>query len=161
MEEPAGPNPNETLGRAHTEVTTDMGRVEAKVAALLSALGLPLAVLAAVVPNRHLPTAVAFLLGIAGAGMVAGAVAALAALLPLGVTGASAPGSFLRWAECVTADQVLDDLATDRRAARLIQRSQLLRRKFRMLRLAVQFGMAAVVFLALALAAALGGAMAR
>ncbi|NEA50442.1 Pycsar system effector family protein [Streptomyces sp. SID10815] len=156
MEQPANnPDPNQALTQAHAEVTADMGRTEAKVAALLSALGLPLAVLAAVIPSGHLPAAVAVLLGLAGLGMVAGAVAALAALLPLGVTGSATPGSFLHWAECSTPDQVLNDLATDRRAARLIGRSRLLRRKFRLLRLAVQFGMAAVAVLAVALVVAL------
>lgn len=151
MEQPNSPNLNEALTRAHAEVTTDLGRTEAKIAALLSALGLPLTVLTVVVPGRHLPAAVAVLLGLAGVGMVAGAVAALAALLPLGVTGSAAPGSFLHWAECTSPDQVLDDLAADRRAARLIGRSWLLRRKFRLLRLAVLLSIAAVAVLAGAL----------
>ncbi|MFF9644744.1 Pycsar system effector family protein [Kitasatospora aureofaciens] len=149
------PDLNEALTWAHAEVTTDLGRTESKIAALLSALGLPLAVLTFVLPGRHFPVVVAVLLGFAGAGMLAGAVATLAALLPLGVTGCAAPGSFLRWAECSTPDQVLDDLAVDRRAARLIRRSRLLRRKFRLLRLAVQLGIAAVVALAMALVVAL------
>ncbi|MGW2539667.1 Pycsar system effector family protein [Kitasatospora sp. NPDC001574] len=155
MEQPNSPDLNEALTRAHAEVTTELGRTEAKVAALLSALGLPLAVLTVVVPGRHLPAAVAVLLGLAGAGMMTGAVAALAALLPLGVTGSGVPGSFLRWAECDSSDHVLADLAVDHRAARLAGRARLLRRKFRLLRLAVQLGIAAVVVLAGALAVTL------
>ncbi|MFF3006339.1 Pycsar system effector family protein [Kitasatospora sp. NPDC057940] len=155
MEQPTNTNQNEALTRAHGEVTTDMGRTEAKVAAILSAFGLPLAVLAAVVPGRHLSVAVAVLVGLAGTGLAAGVVAALAALLPMGVTGETAPGSFLRWAECDTPDEVLDDLAEERRAERLIRRSQLLRRKFRMLRVATQIGIAAVAVLIVALVVAL------
>ncbi|MER6314608.1 Pycsar system effector family protein [Streptomyces sp. NPDC001581] len=156
MEQPNNnPDVNEALTRAHAEVTTDLGRTEAKVAALLSAFGLPMALLTVVVTGRHLPAAVAVLLGLAGAGMLTGAVLALTALLPLGVAGSATPASFLRWAECSTPDEVLDDLAVDHRATRLIRRSRLLRRKFRFLRLAVLSSIAAVIVLATALVVAL------
>ncbi|WP_327068738.1 Pycsar system effector family protein [Kitasatospora sp. NBC_01302] len=157
MEHPSSnPDLNEALARAHDEVTTDMGRMEAKIAALLSALGLPLAVLAAVIPGRTLSTAVALLAGLAGAGLAAGVVTALLALLPIGVY-KEPRGSFLRWASCTTADEVLDDLAEDRRPERLIRRSALLRRKFRVFRIAIYISIAAVLTLALALAVALAG----
>ncbi|MFD7738042.1 Pycsar system effector family protein [Kitasatospora sp. NPDC059800] len=157
MQQPTNsPDLDDALAQAHSDVTTDMGRMEAKIAALLSALGLPLAVLAAVIPGHSLPTAVTVLIGLAGAGLVAGVVTALLALRPIGVH-AQPRGSFLRWASCTTADEVLDDLAEDHRAERLIRRSGLLRRKFRVFRIAIHISIAAVLILALALAVALAG----
>ncbi|MFF7254809.1 Pycsar system effector family protein [Streptomyces microflavus] len=139
---------DEQLAQAHAEVMAEIARTDGKASALLSALGIPLAVLVAVLPGRELPAAGTVLAGVAVAGMVAAMLSTLRVLEPH--IGNTTQGSFLRWANC-TPDEVLADLAVDRRKAQLVVRSQIARRKFAMLRIAIRITAASVVILALAL----------
>ncbi|MFJ3974873.1 Pycsar system effector family protein [Streptomyces sp. NPDC090021] len=136
------------LAQAHAEVMTEIARTDSKASALLTALGIPLAVLVAVLPGRGLPVAGTVLAGIAVAGMVAAMLSTLFVLRPH--ISHATEGSFLRWAEC-SADEVLADLAVDRRTAQLVVRSQIARRKFAALRTAIHITAASVSVLALAL----------
>ncbi|WP_328742153.1 DUF5706 domain-containing protein [Streptomyces caniferus] len=139
---------DEQLAQAHAEVMAEIARTDGKASALLTALGIPLAVLVAVLPGRELPAAGTVLAGIAVAGMVAAMLSTLRVLQPH--IGNATQGSFLHWANC-TPDEVLADLAVDRRKAQLVVRSQIARRKFTMLRMAIHITAASVVVLAVAL----------
>ncbi|MER7111220.1 Pycsar system effector family protein [Streptomyces sp. NPDC000229] len=142
------PNADDRLAQAHAEVMAEIARTDSKASALLTALGIPLAVLVAVLPGHELPVVGTVLAGIAVAGMVAAMLVTLFVLRPH--IGNATQGSFLHWAEC-TADEVLADLAADRRTAQLVVRSQLARRKFAALRTAIHITSGSVTVLALAL----------
>ncbi|MER8116289.1 Pycsar system effector family protein [Streptomyces sp. NPDC094031] len=139
---------DEQLAQAHAEVMAEIARTDGKASALLTALGIPLAVLVAVLPGKELPAAGTILAGVAVAGVVAAMLATLRVLQPH--LGNATHGSFLHWATC-TPDEVLADLAVDRRKGQLVVRSQIARRKFAMLRTAIHITAASVVVLALAL----------
>ncbi|MFF4528169.1 Pycsar system effector family protein [Streptomyces sp. NPDC001407] len=143
---------SEPLARAHAEVSAEISRTDGKASALLAALGIPLAVLVAVLPGHNLPATGTVLAGVAVAGLVAAVLVTLFVLRPH--IGNATEGSFLHWADC-TADEVLADLAVDRRTAQLIVRSQLARRKFEALRVAIHIAAGSIVVLALALAVSL------
>ncbi|OII68329.1 hypothetical protein BJP39_00570 [Streptomyces sp. CC77] len=143
---------DDLLAQAHAEVMAEIARTDSKASALLTALGIPLAVLVAVLPGHDLPAIGAALAGLAVAGMVAAMLITLFALRPH--IGNATLGSFLRWAEC-TADEVLADLAVDRRTTQLVVRSQIARRKFAALRTAIHVTAGSVALLALALLAGL------
>ncbi|MCC2278905.1 DUF5706 domain-containing protein [Streptomyces sp. ET3-23] len=145
---------DDQLASAHAEVMAEIARTDSKASALLTALGIPLAVLVAVLPGHELPLAGTVLAGIAVAGMVAAMLATLLVLRPH--IGNATRGSFLHWAEC-TAEEVLADLAVDRRTAQLVVRSQIARRKFAALRTAIHITAGSVAVLALALLASLVG----
>jgi hypothetical protein len=102
----------------------------------------------AVLPEHELPVAGTLLAGLAVAGMVAAMLATLFVLMPH--IGNPTQGSFLHWADC-TPDEVIADLAVDRRTAQLVVRSQLARRKFAALRKAIHITVGSVTALALAL----------
>lgn len=139
---------DEQLAEGHAEVMAEIARTDGKASALLTALGIPLAVLVAVLPGRDFPAAGTILAGVAVAGMVAAMLATLRVLQPH--IGNATQGSFLHWANC-TPDEVLADLAVDRRKGQLVVRSQIARRKFAMLKIAIYITAASVVALALAL----------
>ncbi|MEV0437771.1 Pycsar system effector family protein [Streptomyces spectabilis] len=147
-ERPSVRSEDERLAQAHAEVMAEIARTDGKASALLTALGIPLAVLVAALPGRELPASGTVLASIAVAGMVAAMLATLRVLQPH--IGNATQGSFLHWASC-TPDEVLADLAVDRRKAQLVVRSQIARRKFAMLRAAIHITAASVVVLALAL----------
>jgi hypothetical protein len=127
-------------------VRTEIQRADTKATALLTALSLPLAVLAAVVPGRDLPVASAALVAVGGAGLLAAMVAALSVLRPR--IGGAPPGTFLYWATC-TPEQLLADLARQGQLAEdLVRLSVLARAKFGRLRLAVDITTGALTVLA-------------
>ncbi|MFI0062490.1 hypothetical protein [Streptomyces virginiae] len=65
---PADSTTRARLLQARTDVIAEMGRTDAKASALLTVLGIPLAVLIAAVPGRDLPVAATVLAGIGGGG---------------------------------------------------------------------------------------------
>ncbi|GHC39588.1 hypothetical protein GCM10010507_11800 [Streptomyces cinnamoneus] len=136
-------------------MATEIGRADNKATALVTALGILLSVIVAVAPGRSLPVLPAVLVALAAMGFVIAMVASLLAIRP--TFGGSLPpaGTYLHWAACTSPEEVLEDLATDRRAERLLRRSQIARHKFRLLRLAVDLTAIAVFILATGLLAAL------
>ncbi|MEV5238446.1 Pycsar system effector family protein [Streptomyces cinnamoneus] len=151
------PTTDEQLARAQAYVATEIGRADNKATALVTALGILLSVIVAVAvaPGRSLPVLPAVLIACAAMGFVTAMVASLLAIRP--TLGSSVPpaGTYLHWAACAGPEEVLEDLATDRRAERLLRRSQIARHKFRLLRLAVDLTAIAVFVLATGLFAAL------
>ncbi|MFE3996528.1 Pycsar system effector family protein [Streptomyces goshikiensis] len=139
------------LLQARTDVLAEMGRTDAKSGALLTVLGIPLAVLIAAVPGHDLPVAATVLVGLGAAGLAAAMLLALAIILPR--LGGDAHGSYLHWATC-TPEEVTADLAVDRSAARLVALSKVATKKMRTLRVAIFLTAGALGALALALALA-------
>lgn len=140
------------LAQARTDVIAEMGRTDAKASALLTVLGIPLAVLIAAVPGRDLPTAATVLVGLGAAGLAAAMLLVLAIVLPR--LGGDTRGSYLHWATC-TPEQVTADLTVDRSAERLVTLSKIALTKMRALRVAIFTTAAALGALTLALAATL------
>ncbi|MER7050496.1 Pycsar system effector family protein [Streptomyces jumonjinensis] len=140
------------LDKALAYVTGEITRTDTKAGALLTSFSIPLAVLVAVVPGRNLPTASTVLVAIGALGLVAAMVVVLLVVRPR-ISGAPR-GSYLYWADC-TADQVLEDVATDRRAERIASLSRILRTKYKALRLAIEITAASLAVLAGALLAGL------
>ncbi|MFP3990987.1 Pycsar system effector family protein [Streptomyces sp. E11-3] len=145
---------DERLARAYAEVAAEIGRTDAKAGAMLTALGIPLAVLVAAIPGRDFSARVTVLAAISAAGLVAAMLLVLLVLRPH--IGQATRGSFLNWADC-TPDEVLEDLAPDIRLQQLLVRSQIARQKFTTLRLAVHITIGAVAVLPLVLLAAMAG----
>ncbi|MGW2227471.1 Pycsar system effector family protein [Streptomyces formicae] len=144
------PVTEETLSQARADVSTEIGRTDNQAMALLTAFGIPLAVLVAAVPGRHISPPAAVLVGLGVVGLVAAMVTVLMALRP-NLRG-NPPGSFLRWADC-TPEEVADDLNTDLRVRlqRLVTRSRITRQKYKALRFAIDLTAAALVLLVLGL----------
>ncbi|MFD3700692.1 Pycsar system effector family protein [Streptomyces sp. NPDC058646] len=140
------------LTQARTEVIAEMGRTDAKASALLTVLGIPLAVLIAAVPGRDLPAAAAVLVGLGVAGLAAAMLMVLAIVLPR--LGGDTRGSYLHWATC-TPEEVTADLSVDRGAERLVALSKIALKKMRALRIAIFTTAGALGALALALAVTL------
>ncbi|MEU6467469.1 Pycsar system effector family protein [Streptomyces sp. NPDC046976] len=140
--------PDVQLNQARTDVITEIVRTDSKAAALLTAFGIPLAVLVATVPGRHINSAAAVLVGLGAVGLVAAMLTVLLVVRPR--LGGNGTGSFLHWADC-TAEDVIADLTTDSRVDRLVTLSQIARQKYKALRLAVDVTAAALLFLVLAL----------
>ncbi|WP_158673892.1 Pycsar system effector family protein [Streptomyces klenkii] len=143
---------------ALADVTGEIGRADAKAAALLGALGVPAAVLAAVVPGRQTTPATAVGLVISALALAAAMALALAALRPRLPSGPPPRGTWLYWAvaepEAVLAD--LTGPATDRaRAADLGRKAQIARRKHQLLRRAIDTAGIAVAALLAAVGLAL------
>ncbi|MGK4578440.1 Pycsar system effector family protein [Kitasatospora sp. HPMI-4] len=136
---------------AKADVTAELVRTDAKAATLLTALSLPLGVLVVAVPSHHLAPVTTALVLLGGAGLVAAGLLALAVIRPnLTVT----RGTWLYWANCTTR-QLAADLAADQREARLLNLSQLTRRKYARLQRAVDVTALSLLVLAAALATAL------
>ncbi|MFJ4866158.1 Pycsar system effector family protein [Streptomyces sp. NPDC088748] len=140
------------LTQARTEVIAEMGRTDAKASALLTVLSLPLAVLIAAVPGRHLPVAAAVLACIGALALAAAMALVLLIVRPR--LGGNTTGSYLHWANC-TPEEVTADVAVDRSAERVAVLSRIAASKFRALRLAIDITAGSLVLLALALTAAL------
>ncbi|MFI1890473.1 Pycsar system effector family protein [Streptomyces jumonjinensis] len=143
------------LAQARADVITEIIRTDTKAAALLAAFGIPFAVLIAALPGRDVPGPAAVLLGLGVVGLVAAMLVVLLVVRPrLGAR--SKPrnrGSFLYWATCTTAEEILTDLAADHRPQRIITLSQIAEKKYRSLAVAVDVTAGAVVLLALGLLA--------
>lgn len=146
--DPAATATDAQLSQARTDVITEIVRTDAKASALLTAFGIPLAVLVAAVPGRHISSTAAVLVGLGAVGIVAAMLTVLLVIRPR--LGGNRPGSFLYWADCTTED-VIADLTTDRRIDRLVTLSQIARQKYKALRLAVDVTAAALLVLVLAL----------
>ncbi|MFE5543577.1 Pycsar system effector family protein [Streptomyces sp. NPDC056534] len=149
---PADTATSARLLQARTDVIAEMGRTDAKASALLTVLGIPLAVLIAAVPGRDLPAAATVLAGLGVAGLAAAMLLVLAIVLPR--LGGDARGSYLHWATC-TPEEVTADLAVDRSAERLVVLSKIALKKMRALRVAIFVTAGALAALALALAVTL------
>ncbi|MEU9056243.1 Pycsar system effector family protein [Streptomyces sp. NPDC048384] len=127
-------------------------RTDTKAAALLTAFGLPLAVLVATLPSRHLNPAASVLVGLGAVGLVAAILVVLLAVRP---ARAGRPrGSYLYWAGC-TAEDVAADVAVDRRPERIVALSKVAVHKYAALRLAIDITGASIVLLVLGLLAGL------
>ncbi|MEW1723867.1 Pycsar system effector family protein [Streptomyces sp. NPDC093109] len=122
----------------------EIGRSDTKAGNLLGALGLPLAVLVAVVPGRDLPAAAAVLAGTGTIGLIAAMLIVLLVVRP-DITGRPR-GSYLYWADCTPAE-VVEDLTHDHRAEHLVQLAILARAKYRALRWAIHVTAAALLAL--------------
>lgn len=144
--------PDSRLIRARDHVAAEITRTDTKATALLTAFGIPFAVLVATVPGRDFPTAAAVLAGAGTVGLVAALLTVLLALRPR--LGGTTRGSYLHWAQC-TPEDITEDLATDRNAEHIVQLSQAAVQKYKALRRAIDLTAAALCVLALALLVAL------
>ncbi|MET9957101.1 Pycsar system effector family protein [Streptomyces sp. NPDC006339] len=147
------PPPASTADRvtaALAAVLAEITRTDGKAGALLTALGLPLAVLVAVLPGGALSGPAAVLAALGAVGLLAAMLTVLAVIRPR-ITKAL-PGSYLHWAGC-TPEELASDLAADpvHHAAQVIHLSQIAVRKYKALRLAADLARAALVLLAAAL----------
>lgn len=138
----------EQLSAARTEVIGEISRADGKAGTLLAALGLPMAVLVAVLPSRDLSTTSATLAGLGAVGLTAAMLTVLAVVRPH--LQGEVRGSFLYWANCTKSDQVASSLAEDHTAARLIKLSQIAKRKYTSLRIAIDITSGSLALLALA-----------
>lgn len=146
---PAG---DHRLGQARTEVLAEMARADAKAGALLTVLGLPLAILIAAVPGRSLPAAVLGMVAAGTAGLAVAMSLALAVIRPR--LGGATHGFYLHWATCTTAHEITTGLTDDRSAAHIALLSRMVRRKYKLLRHAIDItaGALGALFLALVMA---------
>ncbi|GHB31180.1 Pycsar system effector family protein [Streptomyces chryseus] len=149
MESSSQTTTSQRLLQARTDVIAEMGRTDAKASALLTVLGIPLAVLIAAVPGRNLPAAAVGFVGIGATGLAAALLLVLAIVLPR--LGGDTRGSYLYWATC-TPEEVTADLAVDRSAERLVTLSKIALKKMLALRVAIFITAGALAALALALA---------
>lgn len=143
---------------ALTAVTAQVSGTDAKSAALLTGLGLPLAVLTAAVQGRELSTPVTVLVGLGGGALVVALLLVLMAIRPALPPGHAARGSFLYWAECTPAQLAADVAAAstrDHRVTRIQDLSRLALRKHRLVRRAIHVTIAGLLLLGAALVAGL------
>ncbi|GAA0464205.1 Pycsar system effector family protein [Streptomyces sp. NPDC046215] len=143
------------LAEADATARKEIERSEPKSGALLSAFSIPLAVLVATVPGRHLPPAVALLATVGAVGLAVAVKAVLFAIRPH-ITGAPR-GTYLYWAtlDPATPQDLIDDLLEERRAEDIIRLAKLARAKHRRTRLAIDITVAAILALDVALLVAL------
>lgn len=140
------------LQQARTDTLAEISRTDSKAAALLTAFGIPLAVLVAAVPGHDLPTGAAILVGLGALGLVAAMLVVLLVVRPR--LGGTVQGSYLHWAHC-TPEEVRADIAVDRTAERVVKLSQIAAAKYRALKLAIDITAGALAVLLMALAVAL------
>ncbi|MFI8888260.1 Pycsar system effector family protein [Streptomyces sp. NPDC053813] len=116
------------ISAATATVHAEISRTDGKSGILLSAFGLPLAVLVAVIPGRALTGWSEALVAIGAIGLFISMLIVLVVISPR-IDG-SPRGSFLHWARC-TPESLIEDLnsPTDR-AAHLIHLSRIAKRKF-------------------------------
>ncbi|WP_336052127.1 Pycsar system effector family protein [Streptomyces sp. CA2R101] len=140
------------LDAATQQPRTELSRADNKAVALVSAFAVPVAVLAAVVPGRHLPPTAGILIGLGSIGLVAAMLILLLCVVMPWIKGAPR-GTYLYWATCTPAELV-EDLQTDTRAEDVIRLSQLARRKYAAVRLSIFVTASALTVLALGVLAA-------
>lgn len=141
------------LDAATATVLAEITRTDTKSGVLLSTFALPFTALVAVIPGKSLSTTSSVLTGSGVVGLVAAMLVVLLVVRPR-IDG-TPRGSYLYWSSC-TADELLADLqAPADRAEHIVRLSQIARRKYRGLRLAVDLTAAALVALAAALLTAL------
>ncbi|MFH8620141.1 Pycsar system effector family protein [Streptomyces sp. NPDC017979] len=142
------------LEAATATVLAEISRTDTKSGVLLSTFSLPLAALLAFMPGRALSAEASVLLGTGTASLIAATLTVLLAAVRPRLRGARR-GSFLYWSKC-TPTEVLDDLRSPvDRAGHLIYISQIARRKYAALRLAVDLTAVALVALAAGILTAL------
>ncbi|MDH6710797.1 hypothetical protein P3T27_007548 [Kitasatospora sp. MAA19] len=149
-QEPVVRPTNTQYERAHATVANELARAEAKAQALTAALGLPLAVLVALAPSRHLPPVATALVALGAAGLVAAMVMVLLVVRPR--LDGQVRGSWLHWANC-TADDLAADLTTEQLSSQVVILSQLARSKYKGLRRAIDTTIVALLVLAAAVVA--------
>ncbi len=143
--------PDPGLLLARDQVAAEIARTDAKAAAMLTAYGIPFAVLVATFPGRDLPALATALAGLGTVGLVAAMVTVLLVIRPrLAVRTEAVTGTFAHWADC-TPEEVAADVAVNRYAETIAELSRIARSKYRMLRLAIDITAGALAFLALAL----------
>ncbi|MFE5863175.1 Pycsar system effector family protein [Streptomyces virginiae] len=140
--------------RAQAAAASEVARLDGKAAAMLSASSLMAAILVGVVPSANLSGAPAVLVGLGVVLNLAAIVVTLLVIRSRFGRPESMSGSFLHWAD-LTPEQLVEDLARDRRAEQTIALSGIARGKHRLVRLAVDLTVAAAAALAVALVAAL------
>ncbi|MFE2529438.1 Pycsar system effector family protein [Streptomyces sp. NPDC059382] len=140
--------------RAQAAATAEVARNDGKAGAMLSASSLMAAILVGIVPSADLSGAVAVLVGVGVVLNLAAIVVTLLVIRSRFGSPEAMPGSFLHWAD-LTPEQLVEDLAHDRRAEQTIALSQIARGKHRLVRVAVDLTVAAAAVLAVALVAAL------
>lgn len=131
-----------------TAVLAEITRTDSKAGALLTALGLPLAVLVGVLPGAGLSGPAAVLAALGGVGLLAAMLTVLAVLRPRITT--VLPGTYLHWARCTPEELAADLAAPTAHGPQLIHLSQIALRKYEGLRLAGDLAAAALVLLAAA-----------
>ncbi|MEV8476211.1 Pycsar system effector family protein [Streptomyces sp. NPDC051173] len=139
------------LTEANAIVRKEIERSEPKAGALLSAFSIPLAVLVATVPGRHLSPTVDLLATMGATGLAVAVITVLYIIRPH-ITGAPR-GTYLYWAtlDPATPQDLIDDLLEERRAEDIIRLAKLARAKHRRTRLAINITVAALVALDVAL----------
>ncbi|MFI9186809.1 Pycsar system effector family protein [Streptomyces goshikiensis] len=141
------------LEAATTTVLAEISRADAKSGVLLTAFSLPLAALVASVPNRSLPGLASVLVAGGAVGLVLAMLVVLVVVRPR-LDGA-VRGSYLYWSNA-TADEVVQDLTEPtNQVDHVRQLSVIAKRKYRGLQLAIDITRGSLVFLGLALVAAL------
>ncbi|GAA2687005.1 Pycsar system effector family protein [Streptomyces lunalinharesii] len=142
------------LQTALAKVDTEISRSNTKSGLLLNALTLPAAVLVGTLPGRHLPVACSALVGLGTTGLVAAMLTVLTVVRPQ--IRHAARGTFLFWATC-TPEEAEEDLALaqDTKAADLVRLSQIAKRKFSGLKVAIAVMQVSLVLLVASLPAAL------
>lgn len=138
----------EQLAQAAVDAQTEITKADAKAGALLAAIGLPIAVLTAVLPGRDLPIAAAVIAAAGAAGLVTALIAALLVIRPR--LGGRPAGSYLRWADA-TPTAIAGDIARTNKLSRIAVLSRIAARKQRMLRIAVDIAAGSLAALVAAL----------
>ncbi|MFE5847771.1 Pycsar system effector family protein [Streptomyces niveus] len=145
---------DDPLDKAHAAAAAEVARNDGKAGAMLAASNILAAVLMGVVPNADLSGPVAVL---AGLGVLLNLAAMIAVLLVIRSrfgSPAAARGSFLHWAT-LTPEELVEELAQDRRAAATVTLSRIARAKHRLVRAAVDLTVASSGVFALAVLVAL------
>ncbi|MFI9214297.1 Pycsar system effector family protein [Streptomyces sp. NPDC053253] len=141
------------LDAATATVLAEISRTDAKSGVLLTAFSLPLAALVASVPNRSLSGLASTLVAGGAVGLVLAMLVVLVVVRPR--LGGAVRGSYLYWS-IATADEVVQDLVEPtNQVDHVMQLSVIAKRKYRGLQLAIDITGGSLVFLGLALIAAL------
>ncbi|MYS39124.1 hypothetical protein K388_07457 [Streptomyces sp. KhCrAH-43] len=145
---------DDPLEKALASAAAEVARLDGKAGAMLTASSLVAAILVGVVPNAELSEPVAVLVGLGVLLNVAAMVAVLLVIRSRFGRPETVRGSYLHWAT-LTSEQLVEDLAQDRRAVQVVALSRIARGKHRLVRLAVDLTVAAAGVLAISLLVAL------
>lgn len=146
------PDTRDALATAAATTNGASGGADGKAAALLAALGLPSAVLVAVLPGRTIPAPAAPFV-IAGAACLATAMV-LSLLCIRSRLHDNLPGTWVYWATC-DPDEIAKDASRPLTGTTVQRLARIALRKHRLLRAAIDVSIAAAINLALAGALAL------
>ncbi|WP_329021047.1 Pycsar system effector family protein [Streptomyces sp. NBC_01601] len=145
---------DDPLEKALASTAAEVARLDGKAGAMLTASSLVAAILVGVVPNADLSGPVAVLVGLGVLLNVAAMVAVLLVIRSRFGRPETTRGSFLHWAT-LTPEELVEELAQDRRAAQTAALSRIALGKHRLVRLAVDLTVAAAGVLAVSLLVAL------